>query len=292
MSVKCRRYKLLGDFEKVCDFIADQYNAADFNGYLLQPFFEYAHTHPAFNHKLTHRFGIWEDNAVIIAVACYEMNVGECLLSAKKGYEYLFNEMLLYAEKELSVFENDKHILRVMTTDKQNLDNILLRNGYKIAYSEPITIFPYKKGFVKKKLPDGFSIISLEDENDFEKINACLFKGFDHGPNPDNDFDCRMLMQSAPRFRKDLTTIIKAPNGEYACFAGMWVERQNKYAYLEPLATVPEYRRIGLATIALTEAMRKTIKDGAVYCFGGVREFYYIYGFDTVGYRNMWEKLW
>lgn len=292
MSVKCRRYKLLGDFEKVCCFLADQYNTVDFNGYLMQPFFEYAHTHPAFNHKPTHRFGIWEDNDTIIGVACYEMDVGECLLSAKKGYEYLFNEMLLYAEKELSALDKGKHSLRIMTTDRQNLDNILLSNGYKKIHSEPITIFPYEKGFNEKKLPDGFSVISLDEENDFKKINACLFKGFDHGPIPDDDIDCRMLMQSSPRFRKDLTTIIKAPNGEYACFAGMWVEQQNKYAYLEPLATVPEYRRMGLAAIALTEAMKKSIKDGAAYCFGGTGEFYHIYGFDTVGYRDIWERLW
>ena len=29
--------------------------------------------------------------------------------------------------------------------------------------------------------------------------------------------------------------------------AGMWFDEQNKYAYLEPLATVPEHRRKGLA---------------------------------------------
>ena len=42
----------------------------------------------------------------------------------------------------------------------------------------------------------------------------------------------------------------------------MWFDEQNKYAYLEPLATVPEHRRKGLATIALTEAMRKTKEPG------------------------------
>lgn len=292
MSVECRRYKLLGDFEKVCKYLADQFNNVDFNGYLVQPFFEYAHTHPIFNHKLTHRFGVWEDNGILVGIACYELDIGECLLSTQKGYEYLFTDMLSYAEKELSAFENGKHRLAVMTTDKQNLDNMLIEHGYKVVHSEPITIFSYDKGFEEKKLPDGFSLISLDEENNFEKINACLWKGFDHGPTPDDDFDCRILMQSGPRFRKDLTTIIKAPNGEYACFAGMWVEQQNNYAYLEPLATVPEYRRMGLATIALTEAMKKTIKDGAIYCFGGSREFYLQYGFEIVGYRNIWERVW
>ncbi|NSW90324.1 MAG: GNAT family N-acetyltransferase [Firmicutes bacterium] len=95
-----------------------------------------------------------------------------------------------------------------------------------------------------------------------------------------------------PNFRKDLTTVIKAPNGDYACFAGMWFDEINKYAYLEPLATVPEYRRIGLATIALTEAMKKIKALGATYCFSGVPEFYTAIGFETICHRKMWKKEW
>ncbi|NLH95902.1 MAG: GNAT family N-acetyltransferase [Clostridiaceae bacterium] len=46
-------------------------------------------------------------------------------------------------------------------------------------------------------------------------------------------------------------------DGEYACYAGMWFDEINKYAYLEPLATVPEHRRKGLTTVALTEGIKK-----------------------------------
>ena len=159
-------------------------------------------------------------------------------------------------------------------------------------HTEPVRIFPYKKPFPDVKLPDGFTIISLEDENDYKKINDCLWKGFDHGDDPDDDIDCRMLMQSGPHFRKDLTTVIKAPNGDYACFAGMWFDEKNKYAYLEPLATVPEYRRMGLATIALSEGMRKTKALGATYCFGGVSEFYTAIGFETICHHELWKKEW
>ena len=85
---------------------------------------------------------------------------------------------------------------------------------------------------------DRYLIISLEDENDYKKINDCLWKGFNHGDNPDDDIDRRIHMQCGPNFRKELTTVIKAPNGDYACYAGMWFDEKNNYAYLEPLATV------------------------------------------------------
>jgi predicted N-acetyltransferase YhbS len=70
----------------------------------------------------------------------------------------------------------------------------------------------------------------------------------------------------------------------------MWLDEQNKYAYLEPLATIPKYRHMGLATIALTEAMKKTKALGAKYCFGGGGEFYTDIGFDAIMNRELWKK--
>ncbi|MCM1988996.1 GNAT family N-acetyltransferase [Oceanirhabdus seepicola] len=293
MGITLRNYKLLSDFDRVNELLRHNFTKYQQNGNIEQPFWEYAHTHPCFNHKLTHRFGIWEENGEIIAVACYEMDLGECLLITKNGYEHMKPSLIEYAEKELSKEVENQRSLDIWVFDYEiQLKETLLQKGYKKEYSAPITVFKYENGFQERELPEGFSIISLEDENDFRKINDVLWKGFDHGDEPDDDLDCRRLMQSGPNFRKDLTTIIKAPNGEYACFAGMWMDGVNDYAYLEPLATDPRYRRMGLATIALTEAMKKTKKLGATYCFGGIREFYHDIGFETVCHREKWSKTW
>jgi ribosomal protein S18 acetylase RimI-like enzyme len=292
MSITLRNYKLLSDFEPVSEFLRKNFTKYQQNGNIQQPYWEYAHTHPYFNHKLTHRFGIWEEDGKIIAVACYEMDLGECFALTEIGYEHMKPELVTYAEKELFKVVDNKKVLEVWAFDYENgLKETLSQRGYKKVYSEPITVFKYENGFQERKLPEGFSIISLEEENDFRKINDVLWKGFNHGDEPDDDLDCRRLMQSGPHFRKDLTTIIKAPNGEYACFAGMWLDGVNDYAYLEPLATAPRYRRMGLATIALTEAMKRTVKYGATYCFGGVPEFYNSIGFETVCHREKWSKV-
>jgi len=288
-----RRYRLLADFPVVHRFLTDIYTLDTLNSYLLPQFFEYAHTHPFFNYQLTHRFGLWEENGNLTGISCYELDIGECFLVTDREHTFLLPEMLEYAEKELSSEKNGKKTLSVWVTDKEtDKIELLSRNGYKKVYAEPVRIFSYNNPFRDVKLPDGFKIISLEDENDYRKINECLWKGFDHGDNPDDDIDSRIHMQSGPNFRKDLTTVIKAPNGDYACFAGMWFDDKNKYAYLEPLATVPKYRRIGLATIALTEGMKKTKALGAKYCFGGVHEFYTAIGFETVCHREIWKKEW
>ena len=73
----------------------------------------------------------------------------------------------------------------------------------------------------------------------------------------------------------------------------MWYDAANKYAYLEPLATIPKYRRMGLATVCLSEAMKKTqARHGAEYCFGGSGDFYTAIGFETIMNREMWKKEW
>jgi len=108
-----RRYKLLADFNSAHKFLTDIYSLDTFNSYLLPQFFEYAHTHPFFNHKLTHRFGLWEDGGKLVGIACYEMDVGESFLATDKDHTFLLPEMLMYAEKELSVIKNDKRMFLV-----------------------------------------------------------------------------------------------------------------------------------------------------------------------------------
>ena len=292
-SIGKSTYKLLGDFHRVSRFLQENYTLEQKNGYLVQPFFEYAHTHPMFNHSLTHRFGLWEEEGRVVAVACYEMTVGEAFLCAGRGYEHLLGEMLDHAEQQLSVEKEGKRVLHVWTTDtQQQVIDLLTDKGYTLAHEESITIYPYSRGFDRPVLPLGYTAISLEEENDFHKIHECLWKGFDHGDNPDDDVDCRMLMQSGPNFRKDLTTVVKAPDGSYACYAGMWLDEANGYAYLEPLATVPAHRKKGLAKAALMIGMEKTSKLGAKYCYGGVFEYYNHLGFENAGKRLAYKKQW
>jgi predicted N-acetyltransferase YhbS len=293
MGITRRRYKLLDDFERVSQFIRLNFKEYQLGGNIPQPYWEYAHTHPYFNHSLTHRIGIWEESGDIVGVACYEMNIGEAYFLTKDGYDVLKPEMVVYAEAELSKKTDDEFSLDIRVYDYETeLIELLVQKGYKKTYSEPIRVFHYESGFLDRKLPDGFTLITLEEENDPRRIHDVLWRGFNHGDHPDDNIDSRLLMQSGPHFRKDLTMVVKAPNGEYACYAGMWMDGVNKFAYLEPLATDPRYRRLGLATVILTEQMKRTQKLGATYCFGGAPDFYPSIGFETVCHRDQWSKKW
>ena len=298
MPVQSRRYKLLADFERVYQFLQETYDPVTLNSYLLPQFWEYGHSHSYFNHKLTHRMGLWEDNAIgdgvgaLVGIVSYEFDLGDCHMHVRPGYEALLPELLAWAEKELCKIKRGRRSLQFWITDKEPAKRELLQaNGYKLKRTDKNMIFDYKNAFVERTLPEGFTLIDGTGM-DYAKLHACYWKGFDHGPRPSKDVDGRYQMYSGPRADLSLTTIVVAPNGEYACALGMWYDERNHYAYLEPLATVPKYRRMGLATVALTEAMKKTKALGARYCFGGSREFYTAIGFEAIGNSEFWKKEW
>ena len=288
--IKNRRYKALADFTKVHKFLTETYNTNTFNGYLTPQFFEYDHVHRLCNYHKTHRFGIWEDDGAIVGFACYSWSRGECLFHTAKGYEELYPKQLEWCEKELSFTEegNRKLIIRITKTENDKRD-LLENKGYKICEESSVMIYDYKKGFVKRDLPEGFVFVN-EADIDYIKLNDCFWRGFENIESPPGSLEFRMHLCNAPNFRSDLMTVIAAPNGEYACVLFMWLDEHNKYAYLEPLATAPKYRRMGLASTALSAAMQKTKDLGAEYCFGADEEFYKSLGFESMCTRESWSK--
>ena len=74
-----------------------------------------------------------------------------------------------------------------------------------------------------------------------------------------------ILLEVAPHATKNLSVAVANEEGAYVCWAGMWWTPENKLAYLEPLCTIPEYRRKGLAAAALSELYRKTKALGATH---------------------------
>jgi GNAT superfamily N-acetyltransferase len=293
MGIIQKRYDILSDFHKVYQFLTDTYDFETLNSYLLPQYWEYAHYLQWFDYIRAHRIGLWEEDGRLVAISAYEMEIGKAHLHAHPKYSYLLPDMLDWAEKELSISKDGQQMLGVWITDKEKLKQDLLKDkGYECVYQELVKVFNYQNPFMERELPEGFCLIDVTN-TDFAKLAECYWRGFDHDESPPEiNIDGNIKVSLAPHARPDLGAIVVAPDGEYACALGMWLDDQNKYAYLEPLATHPKYRRLGLATIALTEAMKKTKALGAEYCFGGGREFYTDIGFDTVCNREIWEKKW
>jgi len=60
-----------------------------------------------------------------------------------------------------------------------------------------------------------------------------------------------------------------APGGEIASICTLWYDDVTRTAYIEPVATVPEHLRRGLARATITEGLRRVQRLGAIRAFVG-----------------------
>ncbi len=132
----------------------------------------------------------------------------------------------------------------------------------------------------------------MADDNDLPKVHRALWRGFNHpGEPPADGIEWRVKMQSGPHFRKDLTIVTEAPNGDFASFAGLWFEPVNGFGYVEPVATDPDYRRMGLGTAAVLEGIRRCGELGATVAYVGTdKPFYLAMGFQKLYTSNCWYR--
>ena len=133
---------------------------------------------------------------------------------------------------------------------------------------------------------------SLEEHNDLWKVHRVLHRGFNHsGEPPEDQLDDRRIMQSSPNFRPDLTIVAIAPSGDYATYSGLWYDQRNRYCYVEPVATDPDYRRRGLGTATVMESIRRSALLGAEVAYvSSDQAFYGSMGFQKLNSHHCWTK--
>lgn len=121
-----------------------------------------------------------------------------------------------------------------------------------------------------------------------------LWRGFDHGDDVQmsaEEFESRRVMFDTPKARRDLKIAVSAPNGDFAAFCGAFYEPAGQFAYVEPVATDPRYRRLGLGKAAALEGIRRCGALGATVAYvGSDQEFYQAIGFRKVYNNECWVK--
>ena len=299
MSITLRNYDSPADYYRIRDFLAENYLPENQDGNFLQPTWDYMHSHPNLDETALNRIGIWEEGGKIVAVTHYEAQLGEAFFELRPGYSFLKPQMLEYAEKHLYIeTDGGRRSLNAYVNDfDQELEALVKSGGYKVddQNARPMSHFPISGSFRPAiSLPDGFRIKTLAEENDLHKIHRVLWRGFNHpGEPPPEGLGWRVKMQSGPYFRKDLTLVVEAPDGNYAVFCGMWYEARNKIAFVEPLATDPAYRRMGLAKAAVLDGIRRCGELRANDAFvGSDQAFYLAIGFRKLFTSNSWVKNW
>jgi predicted N-acetyltransferase YhbS len=98
-------------------------------------------------------------------------------------------------------------------------------------------------------------------------------------------------MFDTPKARRDLKIAVAAPNGDFVAFCGMFYEPTGRFAYVEPVATDPDYRRLRLGKAAVLEGIRRCGVLGATVSYvGSDQPFYRAIGFRKVYDSECWVK--
>ena len=295
MSIGHRPYRA-ADFPLVSDFLNRHYLPGNQDGNWLQPAWEYMHTHPMTDESALDRIRIWEDGGEIVAVAHFETRLGEAFFQVHPDYAHLKAKMLDHAEVNLcGETEEGERYLRAFINDfDPAFEAVAEGRGYAVVerFNRPLSEFVIPKPFPEIELPEGFHLKSLADDNDLWKIHRVLWRGFNHpGEPPEDELEGRRKMQSGPNFRKDLTIVVEAPTGDFVAFCGMWYVDANRLSYVEPVATDPDYRRMGLGKAAVLEGIRRCGEEGATVAYvGSDQEFYLAMGFRKLFDSRCWEK--
>jgi len=297
MQIIERFYNHAEDYEQVGQFLLRTYRTTGSHINWLQSRWEYMHYHSLVENVDLNAIGVWEANGAIVGVIHPEHQMGTLYVEVDPEYGDLKSEMIRYAEEHLYWEVSNERVLRVYINDRDDAFQRVVRDeGYEKTDrgAESMSHFMISELFPVISLPDGFRLLSLAEDNDLVKIHRALWRGFNHeGEPPEDGIEGRKRMQSAPNFRKDLTIVVQAPDGHFVSYCGMWYDDLNKVAYVEPVATDPDYRRMGLGRAAVLESIRCCGEQGATVAYVGTSmPFYLSFGFETIYTCSIWHKKW
>ena len=303
METTFRCYRQDSDYEKVSQFLVRTYGASGGHVNWLQPRWEYMHYHPLIKGVDLRTIGVWEAAGEIVAVVHPEHYVGCAHFEIDPAYGALKSEMLAYAEEHLCTTKDGDKALSIYINDRDDaFQAVAAERGYRKREAdrtthsgfEAMSRFDIPDPFPAIRLPGGFRLKSLAQDNDVRKLTRVIFRGFNEGDEPPDDGVAdRNFMQSAPHYRKDLNIVAEAPDGSFVSYCGMWYEPVHRIAYVEPVCTDHAYRRMGLASAAVREGIRRCGEQGATAAYvGAVRDIYLSLGFLQVYNRSAWRREW
>jgi mycothiol synthase len=185
----------------------------------------------------------------------------------------LEEEMIALAEERLAVQREGKRVVAVWTDaqDTLRLDALQHRGYTKGKWAEHQWRRDLDAPIPDVPIPPAYTVRALGDVHELPARSRASWRGF-HPDEPDEGYEgweWYLNIQRCPLYRRDLDIVAVAPGGEIASFCTLWYDDVTRSAYIEPVATVPEHQRRGLARATITEGLRRLQRLGATRAFVG-----------------------
>jgi mycothiol synthase len=214
---------------------------------------------------------IWETPSGEIAGVLHPEEAGDVYLQVHPCFRLkeLEREMLECAETHLSVRHDDHQELYTWArADDALRQDLLRRRGYKPGkWTTHVWRRNLDGALPEVSLPPGYRIRSVGSLDDLPGRSLASWRGF-HLDAPEGDYEgweWYLNIQRCPLYRRDLDLVVEAPSGEIASFCTFWYDDVTRSAYIEPVATVPQHQRLGLARACITEGLRRVQRLGVLH---------------------------
>lgn len=252
------------------------------------------------------RIGLWRDERGRIACMAHEEEQrGDVFFeftSPEAESEAPIDDMLDFAETVCALPRNGGtgFGLRV-PTDDAFLAGIIARRGYaKADWSEPLSVRSIDWSRADAPSAPAASSTAADltlvsgDVVDPAKKAIAHARAFGYADSSPERIPLSVAafaeLRNAPSYRGELDLAWQNGTGDIVSFVGLWFDPVSRLAILEPVGTIPAYRRKRLAERLIAEGSRSVAALGAKALYvGSDQAFYRAIGFEVVISQNVWE---
>jgi GNAT superfamily N-acetyltransferase len=238
------------------------------------------------------KIGLWYDNGQLVAATPYEDHINAFSLCTDEEHRHLRPEMLDYTCDNMA---HDGLVTVLIDDSDIELQQLAFLKGFRPTQNRAQNArLDISEETTRYSLPEGFRVIGFDEGFDVRKYNRVLWYGFEHGPaaptEDDEMLQFRINCVSSPYSNRHLMTAVVAPDGEFVSHCGMWY-RDGDNSIVEPVATNPNYRKMGLGRAAVLEAVKRCGTLGAKRAYvSSSQQFYYNIGFYPVVCETFWQR--
>lgn len=292
MPIKIRGYNNQAgyseDFHRVCDFLIRINRDGEVTPHYLWARWVWQFG-PYMAMEHLGNIGLALDGDKMVGLATYEGDIGEAYFCADPAYAWIKPQLMDYAMAHLKA---DGKLKITLPDGDLAYQQAAVQRGF-IPSNSKTSVGRIDLNGNRYTLPHGYRIISFDDPSfDVDKYYQAIWRGFDN-TRERNACEMESMINregfDAPHLNPSLRILVVAPNGDYAAHCGMWYLPGDSYAYVEPVFTLPEYRRLGLGKAAVIEGLNRCEKLGATHGYvGSSQQFYYSIGFYPYQNETWW----
>ena len=119
---------------------------------------------------------------------------------------------------------------------------------FKRSLSKPLDVPP---------LPEGFSLRTSRGPEDAQLRSVASHAAFGSGKPFEEYWPRTLRFMQSPVYVPEHEIFVMSPNKEVAAFCIVWTDERTKVGHFEPVATHPNFQRMGLGKSLLFEGLRR-----------------------------------